>query len=170
MRPVWLRVSGAALLLGAICAHAWAEGGSSVLASAGCPMAHCDRTMSDQALMPSPQGPVVVRWRDRSRVGSNVGLGCSSNGSRAVCSFMSGMRRSDTLTAYDADGRQLWSSPLPDATAWTSAPIVDAAGGAIIADSQQVVRFDKWGAVQWQAATPGGVVQVPLDGLFGASP
>jgi len=126
------------------------------VAPQGCGMAHCDRDLSDAVRLPPPRGSAVARWHDLEAGGSQYGLGCSSNGSVAVCTFANSSDGPPNVKAYSIDGLQLWSSPLLGKSAAASAPIVDRSGGAIVADSASVVRYDARGAVLWTTATPGG--------------
>lgn len=136
-----------------------------ILALRGCAMAHCDRQMSGNARLLPPLAPSTsALWHDTSRLGSDKGLGCASNGSVAACSFATNsVDQLPTLTVYDATGQQRWSSSLLNGFAFASAPIVDAAGGVIAADTQRVVRYDPQGNVLWNTATPGGI---PISPTF----
>lgn len=134
-------------------------GGTYQVATHGCAMAHCDPRMSNIARMmpPSSIAPASV-WHDTSRPGSTGGLGCSSNGSMVVCTFTTNAAQpTPTLTAYDAEGNQLWSSSLLDANAYASAPLITSNGDVIAADDHTLVRFDSAGNVLWQTTTPGGI-------------
>jgi len=126
------------------------------VAPQGCGMAHCDRDLSDAVRLPAPLGVAVARWRDPSPGGSRYGLGCSSNGTVAVCTFANSSDGPPNVAAYDIDGHQLWSSRILERTAAASAPIVDRSGGAIAADNSNVVRYDPRGTVLWRTATQGG--------------
>lgn len=136
-----------------------------VLAPQGCAMAHCDRAMSDIAnLVPPMAGSTSALWHDTSRLGSDIGLGCSANGSVAACTFTAPPSgQIPTLTVYDASGTQRWSSSLLNGSAWTSVPIIDPAGGVIAADSERVVRYDPAGNVIWNTTTAGGA---PISPTF----
>jgi hypothetical protein len=128
-------------------------------ASSGCPMAHCAPTMSDRVRRPAPTR-VRSSWLDSSAASGQQGLGCSSNGKIAVCTFGDRSRDSSRpyLKAYEpTTGRVLWTSGKSlDAWAWTSAAIVDAKGGAIAAVDRALVRFAPGGTVRWSSRTPGG--------------
>jgi hypothetical protein len=97
--------------------------------------------------------------------GSSLGLGCVANGTIAACTFggLVPAGPAPYLKAYDANGQVLWSSgDVLNATAYTSAPMIDAAGGVIAADNRTVVRFDASGNVVWRTATPGGLPISPV--------
>jgi hypothetical protein len=126
------------------------------VAPQGCGMAHCDRDLSGAVRLPPPRGLAFAQWHDPDAGGSQYGLGCSSNGTVAICTFANSSDGPPNVKAYSIDGVQLWSSPLLNKSAADSAPIVDPSGGAIVADSASVVRYDASGAVLWTTATPGG--------------
>jgi hypothetical protein len=158
----------AEIALGASVAAAAGSGSPWVPASDGCPMAHCDLQMSDRNPIPAPPGPVEVIAHDGSVHGSGVGLGCSSNGTTAVCSFTNGLLGATEppfVAAYDARGARLWDAGnLLGPQAFASAPIVDAFGGAIAADDQNIIRFDKTGHVIWQSPLIGlPISPVPIE-------
>ena len=132
-------------------------------AAAGCAMAHCDSTMSDRSAMPPLLGNNVdVLAHDIFSAGSGKGLGCVSNGSTAVCSYQS--KFGDSVIAYDATGRRLWTSgSLLNRNAYTSAPMIDAAGNVIAADDAHLIQFGPDGSVVWQTATAGGIPISPVQ-------
>src|SRR5262245_17504071 len=87
-----------------------------VLGTQGCPMAHCDVHMSDLARAPVPAGDVGVVWRSDTAKGSRSGIGCSSNGTIAACTFNDD---ADNVVVYEYDGTRRWSSgALLNGTAW----------------------------------------------------
>lgn len=123
----------------------------------GCPMAHCDPQMTDntQQLVPN----VDFNVHADTEMGSFMGLGCVSNGTRAACSFNRDM---DAIIAYDFNGNRLWSSGKRiNQTAFASAPIIDKYGYVIAADNRHIVRFDDLGNVVWRALMPGNGTFVP---------
>lgn len=128
----------------------------------GCAMAHCDPQMSDNSLLLAPRSPAArVYAHDTLPTGSGRGLGCSSNGFIAVCSYntLSG----DNIVAYRADGTRLWTSgTVLSKAAYTSAPLIDAFGHVIAADDKNIVRFSETGEVEWITPTPGGTPISPI--------
>jgi PQQ-like domain len=127
-------------------------------AAEGCPMAHCDPAMSDRVEMRAPSS-IGSSWFDAGAASAAQGLGCSSNGKLAVCTFgdRSGDRSRPYLKAYDASGRIHWDSGTAlGSWAWTSAAMVDKAGGVVAADDSRLVRFEPGGRVLWSRRTPGG--------------
>lgn len=132
------------------------------LADKGCSMAHCDVWMSDNPNMLVPTSPdTQILWHDTIPAGSNRGLGCSSNGTLAACTYQD--TTGDTLVVYDATGNRIWTSGdhLGDYT-WTSAAMIDDSGGIIAVDSENLVRFNPDGTVKWKTPTPGGVPISPV--------
>lgn len=131
-------------------------------APAGCAMAHCDGRMSDLVRLAPPRSAnVAVRFHDAAPAGSGLGLGCSSNGRVAVCSYNN--TTSDNVVAYRSDGSRLWTSEnLLNSTAFASAPMVNSGGGVIAADDTSLIRFSATGAVIWRSATPGGIPISPV--------
>jgi hypothetical protein len=151
-------VCAVAALLASLGAQAEARTGTFVPARAGCAMAHCQPSMADRVRM---EAPAIVRssWFDAGAASSAQGLGCASNGSVAVCTSgdRSAGRARPYLKAYDGAGRVLWDSgDALNSWAWTSAAMVDEAGGAIAADDSSLVRFTPRGGVGWTTRTPGG--------------
>jgi hypothetical protein len=127
-------------------------------AARGCPMAHCDPAMTDRVEMRAPS-KAASTWFDQRAASASQGLGCSGNGVVAACTFgdRSGGRTRPYLKAYDAAGKVLWSAGRAlNSWAWTSAPMVDRAGGVIAADDSALVRFAPDGTVRWSERTPGG--------------
>ncbi|MEW6737608.1 MAG: hypothetical protein AB1489_40375 [Acidobacteriota bacterium] len=137
---------------------------SFTLPSLGCPMAHCDPRMSDRNLITAPAGPVNLRWRDMNIGGALTGLGCASNGSTVVCALTDTAPGGGApypgpyIIAFDGDGNRRWDSGnIINSNAWTSAPMLDNQGGAIVTDDTKIVRFDTKGNVLWNSPTPGGL-------------
>lgn len=159
-------VGGIAVAILATLPPAW--GGSPPLdpfvpAPIGCAMAHCDPRMSDAVGLEVPTGKIALRWRDETASGANYGLGCASNGKVVACSLGGNFGgRGPFLKVYDALGHLLWTSDLLDFWSWTSAPMVDAAGGVIAVDDRHAIRFGPGGEVSWRAETPGGLPVSPV--------
>ncbi len=155
----------------------------------GCPMAHCDRRMSDTVGLPPPALGATVIWRDLLEIapgrflGSGKGLGCASNGTVAACSFgeippdfpanpcASDVR--DVIASYRYAGNnglpeRIWSSGTAlNCTALASAPLVLANGAVIAADNQRLIRFSPTGAIVWETPTPGGLPTSPITAPSG---
>lgn len=131
-------------------------------APTGCAMAHCDPSMSDVVRLWPPRDPAVtVVARDTAAAGSGKGLGCSSNGTVAVCAYKA--TDGNTVIAYDAAGARLWTSgTLLNSTAQYSVPVVNAAGEVIAADDQRLIRFTADGEVAWSVAHAGGAPISPV--------
>ncbi|MEO8663297.1 MAG: PQQ-binding-like beta-propeller repeat protein [Bryobacteraceae bacterium] len=138
------------------------------VAPAGCAMAHCDPQMSDLVNMLPPPGPsVILRAHDTLSVGSGIGLGCSSNGVTAVCSYKSAS--GDAVVAYGPGGKRLWTSGTAlGASAYMSAPMIDAQGSVITADKSHVVRFSARGKPVWFVPSAGGYPISPVQTSNGA--
>lgn len=136
------------------------------LGRVGCPMSHCDATLSDRVGLPAPGPGATLRWRDDAAAGSNYGLGCASNGAIAACSMGGSGGEPPYLKVYDADGAVLWTSDLLSWFSFSSAPMVSEEGGVIAADQASLVRFDPDGSVRWRTETPLGfpVSPVPVEG------
>ena len=132
------------------------------VAGRGCPMAHCDTAMSDNANMPVPTGEDTrILWHDEIPGGAKHGLGCCGNGNRAVCSY--NRADGDSLVVYDAAGTRLWTSgEHMGGRVWTSAAMIDEKGGVIAVDDLNLVRFLPDGTVKWKTPTPGGVPISPV--------
>ena len=139
-----------------------------VPAPSGCAMAHCDTRMSDLARLSPPTAPdTTVLFHDPVPAGKGKGLGCSSNGVFAACTYND--PAGNNLVFYDASGHRLWASgSLLDATAWLSAPMISAEGDVITADDKRVVRITKSGEVVWSTRTPGGKPISPVITASGA--
>ena len=131
-------------------------------AAQGCSMAHCDVWMSDNPNMSVPTGgDTRILWHDSIPEGSSKGLGCSSNGTLAVCTYQN--PAGNNLVVYDARGSRLWTSgDHLGSWAWTSAAMIDESGGVIAVDDTHIIRFDSDGAVKWKTPTPGGIPISPV--------
>ena len=131
-------------------------------AAAGCWMAHCGPPLHDQARLPAPpRGWAHVLFRDTEAAGSSFGLGCSANGEIAVCSFTD-TTGGPNIIAYDATGTHVYTSTALNSRAFASAPLVDADGGAIVADDTRIVRLDGTGRELWNTPTDGGLPISPV--------
>ena len=99
---------------------------------------------------------------DTTTKGSNLGLGCSSNGpgNTVACTLDNGS--GPNLVVYDGIGHTRWSSSLLSTKALSSAPIVGTDGSVIAADGNVVIRFDPSGNVVWQTPTLGGTPISPV--------
>lgn len=132
---------------------------------AGCPMAHCNPRMSNLELVtPAPlSSGTYIRYHDLTpTAGAGTGLGCSSNGTVAVCSNKN--KSGNNIVAYGSDGTRLWTSgSLLDSNSYASAPIVGTSGGVIAADDMHVIRFGSNGQVMWNTPTPGGIPISPIQ-------
>lgn len=131
----------------------------------GCAMAHCDPGMTDMAGATAPSS-VTDAWFDPRAASAAQGLGCSSNGAYAACTFgdRTGDRSRPYLVAYDHRGRELWNAGSAlNAWAWTSVPIMTAGGDVVAADDASLVRFDRDGDVRWTTPTPGGAPISPTQ-------
>jgi hypothetical protein len=141
-----------------------AQGADFSLPASGCPMAHCDNQMSDRVNMVAPMDAtnLTLIAHDLTTGGSNIGLGCSSNGTgnAVACTLNNGS--GPNLVVYDGTGLTKWSSSLLSTKAFASAPIVDAEGDVIAADQNIIVRFDAAGNVVWLTQTPGGTPISPV--------
>ncbi len=147
----------AAALIAAVAAEA-PHTGPFRLPVLGCPMAHCDPSMSDHVWMRAPSA-VSDAWSDTTSASEETGLGCSGTPLMAVCSFgpaKDGAPRPQ-LKAYDAAGKVLWDSgSVLNGGAWTSVPLLSRMGETIATDDQSLVRFSAGGKVVWKTATAGG--------------
>jgi hypothetical protein len=155
-RALWLAIVG---VMGNV-----AQGADFSLPASGCPMAHCNNQMSNRADIVAPVDgtQLTLISHDTTTAGSNIGLGCSSNGpgNAVACTLDNGS--GPNLVVYDGTGRTRWSSLLLSTKAFASAPIVDTGGGIIAADEKVVVRFDAAGNVLWITPTPGGTPISPV--------
>ncbi|MBW2456030.1 MAG: PQQ-like beta-propeller repeat protein [Deltaproteobacteria bacterium] len=137
-----------------------------VVAAQGCAMAHCDPQMSDQVGLPAPAAPAITRWHDaggRFRAepaGSAIGLGCSSNGRVAACTY-GGF--GDNLVVYRANGTIVYRKRELGAFAWASGAMIDEQGGVLTADSSYLYRYGPWGVRYWRTPTPGGYPISPVQ-------
>ncbi len=139
-------------------------------------MAHCDPQMSDQSQQVAPPPDSVVTWQDTKAAGSGVGLGCASNGQVVACSFGGNIQPGPYLKVYGSNGQVKWTSidPITGAdrlslSAFASAPMIDASGGVIAADSQSLIRFNAQGGTVWQTSHDGGLPISPAitpDGII----
>jgi hypothetical protein len=125
----------------------------SIVAPAGCAMAHCCQGMSDNVYLPPPISASRA-FRDTSVAGS--GLGCVSNGEMAVCSFRPTRSRPIGIKAYGSKGESLWSYSGLQMDAWYSAPMIGQDGDVIAADSRIILRFNNNGKILWTQPTAGG--------------
>ena len=132
------------------------------IAEQGCSMAHCDVWMSDNPNMSVPTDQDTrILWHDTIPEGSNKGLGCSSNGTLAVCTYEN--PAADNMVVYDASGNRLWTSEDHlGSLAYTSAAMIDESGGVIAVDDEHLIRFDPDGAVKWKTPMPGGIPISPV--------
>ena len=128
------------------------------LASIGCAMGHCTPLADDSDLQAAPTGGNRA-WKDTTVPGANVQVGCSGNGTVAVCGLSgSSDGGSPSLVAYDATGAHVWTYA---ASAGFPAPMVDVNGGAIAANSNGAVRIAPDGGVMWTSASLGGAPKSP---------
>lgn len=110
------------------------------LPSTGCPMAHCTNHLNDAVGLISPSTNVVSTPAFAAGPGAKRGLGCSSNGSIAACTF--GSTTGPNLIGYTAGGTELFTdNGLFDQNAYTSAPIVFSNGAVLAADDQTMALF-----------------------------
>jgi hypothetical protein len=117
--------------------------------------------MSDQVGLDPPGFGSAIVWHDRVQPTSLIGLGCSSNGRWAACTFAHGSK--PNLAIYDFDGNVRWhAGSLLGRSAWASAPMVATDGSVIAADNAHLIRFDNDGHVLWRTPTPGGVPISPV--------
>lgn len=126
------------------------------VAPEGCAMAHCDGYMLGDSKSVVPTNPALrILHRDAIPEGSDIGLGCSSNGRVVACSYRNAS--SPNLVVYDPDGSRLFdSADLLNSSAYTSAPMVSTSGDVIAADDSTVIRFGSDGQVIWRTQTSGG--------------
>jgi len=141
---------------------------SFVPAISGCSMAHCDTSINGLDHAVSPMVPTsTILSHDTLPAGKGNGLGCSSNGTIAACSYAD--PSGNNLVLYGPDGSRLWASgSLLDAQAFASAPMIDSAGDVIAADDQHMVRVSSSGNVVWDAPTTGGTPISPVITQSGA--
>ncbi len=138
-----------------------------VPAPSGCAMAHCDDQMNDLVRMAPPTSSgVAIISHDTASPGKGLGLGCSSNGILAACTYNN--PAGDNLVFYTADGARIWSSgSLLDQNTWASAPLINASGDVIATDDVHIVRLNSSGTVLW--STPLPVVAIPISPVTNAS-
>jgi hypothetical protein len=114
-----------------------------VLPETGGYMAHCDPQMSDFINRSAPIEDVKIVWHHQKLYGEkagSLGLGFSSNGEIAACTFHGVY---DNLVVYDYDGNHIWKSGnLLNCFSFFSAPIIDAHNRVIACDSRKVVMVD----------------------------
>jgi hypothetical protein len=128
------------------------------LPAIGCPRSHCSPGNGGWSGLPPPAAPAQVVWQRSDGAGeshgSNIGLGCSADGTIAVCTYNG---PSDNVVAYDFDGNRLWTSgPTLDLTTYTSVPLILTDGDTIISDDRNVVRYDRSGNLRWITPLPEG--------------
>ena len=130
-----------------------------ILPMVGCPLAHCEVSMSDRAYLLPPLADVELVWHRNELAGEvagiSKGMGCSGNGTIVACTFRGD---SDTLVVYDYAGNRLWSSGnLLSGLAYASPPVVSRSGHVIACDETRVVRIDPFGTgdpVVWNSEYP----------------
>jgi hypothetical protein len=100
------------------------------------PKAHCDQANVDLAHLDPPGATADAVWQFANLVGeqagSDVGLGCSSNGAVAVCTYNGNANTTpdpndehDNVVAYDYSGQVQWTSGNSiNPSAYTSAPLI----------------------------------------------
>lgn len=128
-----------------------------------CAQAHCDSTMSDQAVLAPPL--TIARTTYDATGGASIGLGCSTNNTIFACSFQT----APGLIAYDAAGVRICTSGNElDGQAYHSAPAIDAAGKIVAGDSNHIVEFDSTSVsdgvcrVVWRSAALNGSPVSPV--------
>lgn len=146
------------------------------LSGSNCPRSHCDERNSDWIESPPPADAEVL-WNDPALslggapMGSQVGLGCSSNGAVAACTFGEFIEGylpcaadwQDTLAVFGYSAAtglpyRKWSSGSTlNCRSFSGVPLVGADGGLIHGDDTKIVRFDPEGKVLWSTPTPGGI-------------
>lgn len=133
------------------------------LAAVGCPMAHCDGTMSDLARLRVPRAAELIAVDTQQLVGAGLSLGCSSNGTLAACTYRGNPTLQSNLVVYDAAGRRVWDDGgLLDASARTAVPLVAKDGQLITADRNRVLRADPVNdRIVWQ--TPKADAAMPVS-------
>ena len=133
-RALWLAVVG---LMGNA-----AQSADFSLPGSGCPMAHCENQLSNRINMIAPVDgtKLTLISHDTTTKGSNLGLGCSSNGpgNTVACTLDNGS--GPNLVVYDGIGHTRWSSSLLSTKALSSAPIVGTDGSVVAADENIVIR------------------------------
>ena len=129
----------------------------------GCPRAHCDGGNTDFADIAAPTATPApsIKWfrqgLEGEKAGSLQGLGCSANGTFAVCSYSAatgpGTPTDDNVVAYNYNGSIKWQSfDVLNGTAFASAPLILGSGASastIAVDNNRVVKFDEFGAAEY---------------------
>jgi len=126
------------------------------LATVGCPMAHCDPSMSDQARLRAPTVGERIAVDTLQTAGAGLSLGCTSNGTLAACTFRGNPATQSNLVVYGADGTRVWDDGgLLGASARTAVPMVAKDGQLITADRDVVIRADPVnGRIVWNTPKP----------------
>lgn len=158
VRPPKRWAAGKACLAAALLASAtavWAQE-PFPLAARGCPMAHCDPSMSDQSRLRAPRVGELIAVDTLQLDGAGLSLGCSANGTLAACTFRGDPATQSNLVVYGADGTRIWDDGgLLGASARTAVPLVATDGQLITADRARVVRADPVNArVVWNVRKP----------------
>lgn len=128
------------------------------VAMQGCAKAHCDAGNTDLANLQGPQGPIGQVWYRHDLpgeiAGSANGLGCSADGTQAVCTFRG---PASNVAGYDFNGNRTWDSGLLiDQSVSTSAPLILEGGDVVIGDDRRLYRFDSSGRIIWSTPLPLG--------------
>ena len=131
-------------------------------------MAHCDNQMTNLVnLSPPLSSAASIFSHDALPAGKGKGLGCSSNGQFAACSFQD--PAGNNLIFYDSTGARIWASgSLLDQNAYASAPAISDSGDVIAADDHLIVRLTSAGDTVWSTANPGGIPVSPVIIASGA--
>ena len=138
-----------------------------VVGDDNCPQAHCDARNSDflgGVEIPGPGATEQCRKPGLNATcapkglgcttGAGFGLGCSSNGSVAACSYWGAKDPGEErLQVFDADGNYLWGDDELGPLAGTSAPIVSSDNQIIAADGTHIRRYTADGQVVWSSQT-----------------
>lgn len=149
-----------------------------VLPEEGCPKAHCDQGNVDLAHLDPPGATADVVWQFANLVGeqtgSDVGLGCSSNGAVAVCTYNGNANTTpgpndehDNVVAYDYSEQVQWTSGSSiNLSAYTSAPLILEEGlqsDVVAVDNMRAIRFnDSNGQEVWNTQHGGGTPVSPV--------
>lgn len=166
MRPIDLRVPGAALLAGALLAcsgsddapasakagNVYAEGWSAV---------HADAANSDYSPVRGARD-LTLAW-SRSFVG-NINLGATSDPLGQVYVALNTPLGCHLYALDAATGDTVWCSDEVDRFASISSPLIDRDGHLYLADSEAMHAFDRSGRLLWEAP----IVGVPLSAQFTA--
>jgi hypothetical protein len=125
----------------------------------GCPMAHCDKQMSDNINMRipasvAPDNDDAFRHFD-GLWGAAWGLGCVSNGDIAACGVSRKLLgKNNCIRVYNHSGDEIYTSGNLLNWVWTSAPIIDEYGSVIAAGRERMIRFDPEGNIVWDLSLP----------------